>query len=431
MNHIRNSYLAKYFKSFSFIPTLFIASITCTALVFLELFGIFDSMTLNNFTYYVTSTLAFFMLLYFVYSLARAKSPKLRLADSTNFAIMLTCVLYVIFSLFIMKKITLLRIVIPCGLFVITLFISTVRTVYFKPYENSGEVYYTKHSVNGYYHTLLKNYSFFGVLLFAIALTCIGHLIVSNGFIINFKSSSVIVPLVLAGLFFSLLIFTSISKKIGMLDFSILAMTIALIPTLTHILLLINNPQVKLTYLIYFVVCFGAVLIITILRYVFFDNSKIGKHTSQSFGDKKLSSFFKKLSHKYGITIIVTMALVETIYLVLLLRFADVNLYYKLIEDKVSINANLVPCLLANALFIGAIAISFILSVANVKATKITFGDFCLFTNIIFSILGAVYLLIKPIFDVRLYILCAILLISIIISIFRVVRVCPKDVDKI
>ncbi len=429
MNHVRNGYVAKFFKDLYFIPSLLITSILCTIFIGSEGFGVFDSLVKGGFTYYIMTTAGFFTLVYIVYALAESKNKKLNIVDPTNFAIMITAILYVLFVIFVSKKITLLKLVIPGALFLVMVFVTTMRTVYFNPYDEKGKIYYTKHSVNAYYHTLVKKHSFFGIYLFALAITCLAYLVIKSGFTLNLKSSRIILPLSVAGLFLSFLIFSSISKKISVIDAAILGMTLSLPPVLSQILFLTPNTILKDIYLSYWAIILGIVLILTLLRYVFFDISKIGKNSAEDFSDVRIINYFKKVSNKYGLGTVITVSFAAAVILLLMLTFADVRRFFMFDEGILKINFSIIPTLVVNLLFIGTCLLGVVLTVINIKSLKITFADFLMLTNLLFSIVALGVFALQKTFDWRIYSLGALFIYSLVMTIFRILNCCPKKID--
>ncbi len=429
MNHLRNGYLARYFKTFHFIPTLFIAGILCTIFIGAEVYHVFDKLSIDNFTYYLISFAGFFSVIYLIYALAECKRKKLTIADSANFAILITCIAYILYVALIAKTFSPLKLIVVGAFIIITGFTTVMRTVYFNPYDDKGKVYYTKHSINAYYHTLVKNYSFYGILLFSLGLSCLSHMIISSGYVINLNSPYVVAPIIVSGLFLSLLIINSISKKIGVLDAAILGLTLTIVPALLQILLLVSSPEKKDVYLIYWSIIVGIVLILTLLRYIFFDISKIGKNTSESFGNKPFVSYFKKVSQKYGLGIILTAAFVEISVYLLINKFAKISNFFNFENGELLIKFNLFPCILVNLLFFGTVFISVILSISNLKAIKITFADFLTLSTLVFSLVLASLLFLTKAYNWKIYCLLAIAIYCVIITIFRIIRVCPKRID--
>ncbi len=429
MNHLRNGYIAKFFKDLYFIPSLFITSILCTLFIGCEGFGIFDSLIKGNFSYYLISTAGFFTLIYITYSLAECKNKKLTVVDATNMAILITSIAYVLFVVLVTKKLSPLKFIIPGALFLIMIFVTVMRTVYFNPYDEKGKVYYTKHSVNAYYHTLTKNHSFFAIYLFALGITCLSYLIIKSGFTLNLKSSKIIIPLIVAGLFLSFLIFTSISKKISVVDAGLLGATLSLPPIFSQIIFLVTDSLKKDVYLSYWAIILGIVIILTLLRYIFFDISKIGKNTAEDFSDARIANYFKKVSHKYGIGIIVTVAFAAAVILFLMLTFADVTRFFKFEDGTLKITFNLLPAAIINLIFIGWILMGVVLTAVNLKALKITFADFLMLANLIFSIVASIVFALQKTIDWRIYLLSALFVFSLTMTIFRILRASPKKID--
>ncbi len=428
MNHLRNSYIAKFFKNFHFIPALFISSVLATLFIGCEWFGVFDNLMKGNFAYYNICISAYFVLIYIVYALAECKNEKLSVVDPTNLAIMLASLIYVIYVLFISKTFTLIKLLVPGALFLVMLFVTVMRTAYFKPYEKKGKVYYTKNSINAYYHTLTKNHSFFAIFLFAVALSSLSYLVISSGFTVNFKSSKFILPIIVAGLFLSLLIFNSITKKISVLDAALLGATLSLLPILSQILF-VAHGTVKRIYLSYFAIALGTVIILTILRFIFFDISKIGKNSSENFSDVRIVNYFKKVSHKYGMGIIITVSFFSVIFFLFMINFADATKFIKVEDTIVLINYKLIPSCVINLLFIGTIIMGATLTATGIKSVKITFADFLMLTNLVFSIVASAIFALQKTFDWRIYCLGALFVYSFIMTWIRILKCCPKNID--
>ncbi len=431
MNHLRNGYMAKFFKDFYFIPSLFITGVLCTLFIGLEGFGLTAEMAKGNLGYFFLSASSYFFVIYFIYALAECKNKKFSVLDPANFAVMLTSVIFVIFVAFIFKTITPLKIIIPSVIFILMLFVTVMRKVFFNPYdEKGGTVYFTKHSINAYYHTLLKKHSFFAIYLFALGITCLAFLILTRGYTLNLTSSKMIIPYVVLGIFLTILIFTSISKKISVLDASLLGATLSLPPVLAIIFFLSPSIAIRNTYLIYFAVVALVIAILTVLRFIFFDISKIGKTTAQSFSDIGIVDYFKKISAKYGIGNVFTISFAAAIILYLMLTFADVTTLYTFIDGVLYVkNITILPTLIVNLLFIGSIFMGAVLTLSNLKAVKVTFADVMMLVNLIFSIVAGGIFALQKIFDWRIYSLGALFVYSLLMTIIRIARSSANKID--
>ena len=428
MNHLRNGYVAKFFKNFYFIPVLFITSILSTLFIGCERFGVFANLMTGKFAKYNIYACSYFSLIYITYAFAECKNQKLTVVDPTNIAIMLTSLIYAFYVLFISKTFTLIKLLVSGAFFIVILFVTVMRTVYFNPYEKKGKVYYTKNSINAYYRTLTKNHTFFAIFLFSIALTCLSYLVISSNFIVNFKSSKVILPIIVAGVFLSLLTFNSISKKISVLDAALLGVTLSLLPILTQILF-VAVGTLKRVYLSYWTILLGTTIILTILRFIFFDISKIGKDTSESFSNVRIINYIKKISHKYGWGIIITVSIFTVIFFLFTITFADVTNFFKMESGQLSIRYGLIPSCIINLLFIGTLILGAILSASGLKATKITFADFLMLTNLIFSVVASSIFALQKTLDWRIYSLSILFAYSLIMALLRIIKVCPKNID--
>ncbi len=428
MNHLRNGYVAKFFKNFYFIPVLFITSILSTLFIGCEGFGVFNILMKGNFAKYNIYVCAYFSLIYVTYAFAECKNQKLTVVDPANIAIMLTSLIYAFYVLFVSKTFTLIKLLVSGAFFLIMLFVTVMRTAYFTPYQKKGKVYYTKNSINAYYRTLTKNHTFFAIFLFTVAITCLSYLVISSGFTVNFKSSKVILPIIVAGIFLSLLTFNSISKKISVIDAALLGFTLSLLPILIQILF-VAVGTVKRIYLSYWTILLGTIVILTILRFIFFDISKIGKDTSESFSNVRIINYLKKVSHRYGWGIIITVSIFAVIFFLFTITFADATNFFKFEEGKLLISYKLIPSSIINLLFIGTLILGAILSASGLKAPKITFADFLMLTNLIFSIVASSIFALQKTFDWRIYSLGALFVYSLVMTLLRISKACPKNID--
>ena len=431
MNHLRNGYMAKFFKDFYFIPALFITAILCTLSIGLEGFGLFSEINKGTLAYYHICASSYFFIIYFIYALAECKNKNFSVLDPANFAIMLTSIIFVLFVTLVSKTITPLKIIIPSAVFILILFVTVMRKVFFNPYdEKGGKVYFTKHSINAYYHTLLKKHSFFAIYLVALGITCLASLILIKGYTLNLASSKMITLYIVVGLFLAILIFTSISKKISVFDASLLGVTLSLPPVLAIIFFLSPSLAVRSTYLIYFAVVVLIIAILTVLRFIFFDISKIGKTTAQSFSDIGIVDYFKKISEKYGIGNVFTISFAAAIILYLMLTFADVSTLYKFIDGVLYVkDITILPALIVNLLFIGAIFMGAVLTLSNLKAVKVTFADVMMLVNLIFSIVAGGVFALQKTFDWRIYSLGVLFIYSLLMAIIRIARLSANKID--
>ena len=121
------------------------------------------------------------MLLSVLYLFFSTKKKHVSLADSLAFSYLFTGLFYALFLMVIAKDFNLYRLIFCGVLFIIGLIFSIVNGLSFAPDAKVKKIYYTSHSLSGYYSTLFKDsikFIFFNV-------TCTPKLTIIPNKIIN------------------------------------------------------------------------------------------------------------------------------------------------------------------------------------------------------------------------------------------------------
>lgn len=402
-----------FFEKLYFIPTLFFTAIFLTILFANLEFGFLASLKFNTLNYVVFFCL-FYTLVFMVYILSNIRKKTLSVSDVLSFSIALTSIVYLIYVLFVLKNYNYLRIITFSVLLVASTMAIIFRAIKYQPFVKNNVIFYTKNSLNGYFHALNKHYAFFGILLFALTLSCISFILMRKPYAFPFESPYRVRYLILLGVIFLFLIFGASFRKVTLLDAGLISGFISA-PTALAYILIVTNGDTRTNFLTYFLIAIGVVCFVFIVRLLSFDISKIDKSSLVKHDDKKIRNYIGKYSRKFGF--FVTIALASATAL-LTIFFSD----YWIISDYSfggRYTYTIIPVLLPIFTIFGTMVCGIILSITNFKARKITFGDFFTVFNIFFSLAG-MFVFDNTVFKYEFFVLLGLLFYSLTILVARI-----------
>ena len=407
------SYFRDFFIKLYFIPALFFTAGFLTILFANLEFGFLRSLNYNVLNYIVFFCF-FYALILAVYVLSNIRKKTLSVSDCISFALGLTAMVYLFYVLVILKKYNIYRIIVFFALFVLSVISIVFRAIKYSPEIKTNTIFYTKNSLNGYFHALNKHYAFFGIILFAIVLSCISFIMMRKPYALPIDSPYRYRYLVLLGVIFLFLVFGASFKKVTLLDAGLVSGVISA-PTALAYILIVADGDFRKNLLTYFLIAIGVVLFIFIVRFLSFDISKIDKSSLVKHDDKRIKNYIGKYSRKFGFFVTIATASATALLTVF---FSD----YWVISDY-SFGGHyvytIVPVLIPIFTVYATMLVGLILSLTNFKSKKITFGDFFTVFNIFFALAGFLVFN-NTVFKYEFFVLLGILFYSLTILVARI-----------
>lgn len=394
MKNKKSSYFISIFKNGYLIPALFISTFSLTVLCFGYNQNALASIYVNkNLFLFLTITFGYFMLLSVLYLFFSTKKRHVSLADSLAFSYLFTGLFYALFLVGIAKDFNLYRLVFCGVLFLIGLIFSIVNGVSFSPDTKVKKIYYTSHSLSGYYSTLFKDFSFFGILIASFAFCCFAFLFNELNFIESLQNKSFFFVIFTCLFPFVVYYSTSLSsKKIIAFDAYLLSQIISMPVIILNTILINNAETVKLIACIV-----GIVLIIisTIFRYCLFDTSVTDLKTVNATSDWDIVNYLKRLFSKFNPLLMLAIGgLITVVSLLTLFRLDNFSKVFSIDNKTVIFSLKALPFFFVNLVVYGTLIACGTISLVNIKSTDITSGDFTLGTLIAFTFFASISLLV-------------------------------------
>lgn len=392
-NEKKTCYLSQFIKKGYLVPALFFASLFSFLLMVCVEYGVLSQIAVRSEFYYIIATLVYFAIILLVYLFVSAKDRRLTFGDSINFGLLLSSILYALYIVLWTKNVSVVRLVVCGVIFLFSLAFMIIATVRFNPYS-AREIFYTKNNLNAYYHVIFKKFGFLGIFFMAIAITCFSYLTTLGKLELPaFKKTFTIIYLVIPVIF---LIVKTTKKKIDLFDAMLFSATIALPPT--FVLSVFSHPYKFYGHSFYtWVLAFLFVAFFFIIRLLTFDNKPITLKERKHFKNCKMLDYLYKYSEKFGFLFSISAGSVLALATISFSKFLGADVF-KNVLNKTYTNYLFIPTYYCLALILGTLFVGSILSVINVKARKITFGDLFNVTCFFYSLLTffvAIYVLRK------------------------------------
>ena len=396
MKNKKQSYFISIFKNGYVIPALFISTLSLTVLCFGYNQNAFDSIYANkNLFLFLTIAFGYFMLLSVLYMFFSTKKKHVSLADSLAFSYLFTGLFYALFLVVIAKDFNLYRLIFCGVLFLLGLIFSIVNGLSFAPDTKIKKIYYTSHSLSGYYSTLFKDFSFFGILLASFAFCCFAFLFNELNFLQSLQSKRFFFVIFICLFPFVVYYSTSLSsKKIITFDAYLLTQIISMPVLILHTILINNAEKVKL------ITCIVGIVIIimsTIFRYCLFDTSVPDFKTVNANSDWDIVNYLKRLFSKFNPLLMLAIGgLLTVVSLLTLFRLTNYSKVISITDGTLIFTLKALPFFFVNLVVYGTLIACGIISLVNIKSTDITSGDFTLGTLICFTFFASISLFVMP-----------------------------------
>ena len=335
------------------------------------------------------------MVLSVLYLFFSTKKKHVSLADSLAFSYLFTGLFYALFLMVIAKDFNLYRLIFCGVLFVLGLVFSMVNGFSFAPDAKVKKIYYTSHSLSGYYSTLFKDFSFFGILLASFAFCCFAFLFNELNFIQSLQSKRFFFVVFICLFPFIVYYSTSLSsKKIITFDAYLLSQIISMPVLILHTILINNSEKLKLiTYIVGIVI----IIISTIFRYCLFDTSVPDFKTVNANSDWDIVNYLKRLFSKFNPLLMLAIGgLLTVVSLLTLFRLTNYSRVVSITDGTLIFTLKALPFFFVNLVVYGTLIACGIISLVNIKSTDITSGDFTLGTLIAFAFFASISLFVMP-----------------------------------
>ncbi len=384
----KSCYLSHFIKKGLLIPALFFAALFSFLLMVTIEYNVLSQIRVLPEYPFILATIAYFAVVLLIYLFVSAKDKKITFGDSISMGLLIASVIYALYLIFTIKTISVIRLT-ACGvIFLFSLAFMIISSIRFNPYEKA-EIFYTKNNLNAYYHVIFKKFGFLGIFFVSLAITCFSYLTTKIQFAFPLsKKALIILYLIIPTLY---LIIKTTKKKIDLFDATLFSATIALPPT--FVLSVFSSPSRfygKNFYI--WVLAFLLVAFFFIVRLLTFDNSPIPKKEYKVFKKCRVLEYFYCYYEKFGFLFSLSVGSILAITTLGFSRFISPAVLNNIINKTVT-DFLFLPTYYCVALIFGTFFVGSMLSVINVKAKKITFGDMfnvsCFFYSLLSLLLFA------------------------------------------
>ena len=392
-----HNYFFKVFKHGYFLISLLLACLSTTLVVCYYKFD-FTSIILavEGLKLYLISACSIFCLFVLIYLLSKIRCPRLSIADSIGFSLMISGIADMAVFLFMINEFdqtNITRIVIGGLIFILGLAYMFLRLAFFQRHEKH-EIIYIKNSLTGYFTTVGQKYSFVSVMLSAMVLCAVTFIALDRNlanFITSYfyaNTAYFVIFVVSAVVFLLYCIIEISSKSVNPVDVLLCSGIVVFPVTALNCFFLKETPSDSLTVL---AIALTLYLVFVIVRVLSFDVTVLPKKAN------------KRTLPEVILTIAVSVAIVGTACTIYpLLPFIEIG--------NIKSISVLPVCILIGAVVI-PVLFSLVLSIVNIPKKTRNRADLFMDISLLTSVLS--FLLLAVNFSlVLLAVLSAILLIN-------------------
>lgn len=379
-------FLSHFIKKAYFIPMLFFAGVFITLLMANLHFG-FISVMQSNMKWFTVCCLSYFGVLFLLYIFSNVKNKSISISDSLAFAIVITCVFYLIYVMVFLHNFNIARIATFAGILLATIISIVYRVSKYQPDERQKNITYNKSNLNGYFHSLSRHFTFFGIIVFALVITCLFLILTEpkptpHNYV---DSQRYVQHIVLLSILLLFLIVSASFRKITLLDAGLVSGILTIPPALTYILLVASSTA-RPSLLRYFLIAVCFIVFLIIIRLLSFSVFKPEKETDIADMQPSYKNFFNRYTKKFGWFLTVAAACATALLIVFLSYYWNFERYIANGRLDFRVLFVFVPV----ALLFSTLCVGLFLSIVNFKAKDVTYGDFFTVFNIFFAIAGIV-----------------------------------------
>lgn len=379
----KSCYFSEFVKKGMLIPALFFAALFSFLLMVMIEYNVLSQIRALPEYPFILATIAYFAVVLLVYLFVSAKDKKVTFGDSISMGLLIASVVYALYLVLALKTISVIRLT-ACGvIFLFSLAFMIIASIRFNPYEKA-EIFYTKNNLNAYYHVIFKKFGFLGIFFVSLAITCFSYLTTKIQFTFPISKKTLIILYLIVPVLY--LIIKTTKKKIDLFDATLFSATIALPPTFVLSVFSSPNRFYGLNFYVW-VLTFLLVAFFFIVRLLTFDNSPIPKKEYKVFKKCRVLEYFYCYYEKFGFLFSLSVGSLLAIATLGFSRFISPAVVNNIINKEVTYFLFL-PTYYVVALIFGTFFVGSMLSVINVKAKKITFGDMFNVTCFFYSLLS-------------------------------------------
>ncbi|MDY6366970.1 MAG: hypothetical protein SPL13_00405 [Clostridia bacterium] len=355
-----NGFFKKGGWLYALVTLLFVNTVIYCNYTFNLLGSILEDQNLMIFTF---ATIGYVVLIgtYYVFLSPRLKSTSF--AFSIGIGLMLSGLVFVLYTYLELKVFTLVRILIAAGLFALGLvYVIASCLLNKKETENYG-----------YYLSAVKKFSFAGIFCLAVIISCVFYLLTKKSFIdAMVKTGNGTAPvLLMAYIFIALAFLTTVvtisSKKTEVLDIFLLSTILALPECALISVFICGAPEGQIVFLS--IACGIVLLLLLARKIVFFNKNTIGIEPVNA-------GYFRAFLSKYSFLAALTIGVGAFLVMFTFFSGAYVSRIIDILWGKMYIQTIYVPIFFIVLCTVILMGMGFGISMLTVNAKRICFGDF-------------------------------------------------------
>lgn len=383
MENKKQSYLSMFFKSGYFLYTLLFTCLACTGIVLAYSSGLIGAVMSNkNVRLFAIIIAIIVSVVGLIWLIGSCKKSKIAMSDSISWAILLTSIFFIIYNAVEIGYFGIKKIIVIAVAFLVGLIFVILNAKKLNPNLDEKPI---KNSLRCYYRTIFKKYPFFAIACATVVCSAVALIMFSSPLLTSFSKKELICAgiCLLPALIF---IASSISsKKVGVVDTLILALTLTA-PIALLIILLSNYAWER--NLILWAVAFAMLIFFTFMRYRSFDlenancECEIKKCCPACY-------YLKSVSKKHGITLAIAVGALLAGSLFIVFPISSLTSLIK-VKNGVSFNPLILVVGAIQFTVLATLLISVLLSIVNLPNKNVNVADFLLITFASFAFFGLI-----------------------------------------
>lgn len=410
------SFFGEFFKKCYFIPALFFLALYISILSLDYKYKIISSLKSYSLLLPMAIAFGYFGLFLVGNFIASIKKKQFLLSDAIALALLVGSVAYLFFITLYVKSFGLFRLLFFIAILFLLLVFIIFRIVFFSVESKKSVIYYTKNNINGYILTFTKKYSFLAVILASTVIYMLAFIMMDSTIRLFDQDDKTVLYAVLLGVFTLTFSIGSTFRRITLIDPALISSLISVPPMFLYASLL-KDKELSVQYLI--AVGFFTILVLffCFIRYSSFNISVIDKSSSVKLSKCPVVNYFGAYIKKYSILLTVATASLLTLATLYIVKF--IPIITNAFENSDSISYPFFSLAYVIISVFGTLFIGLILSLCNIKSSRITYGDFFTVLIMLFSLI-ATFTLNNVITEYDLIIDLSLLIISTTVLISRI-----------
>lgn len=379
MEKIKNKNIKGISNNFYILPTIFFVVLGLFIIVSFNNYNVISLMkgSLNS-LFMMSSLLVSFLIFAIYYFISNCNVKHINLSHTLSTAFFLAGAIGIIYAFIKNEK----YLAIICGIFAIVGLIFLVLQISFLVINKKNN-YISSKNPTKFYGLVVQKFPLLGILLFSQAICCLSYLIITHPKLFYFSKKVNILLITISAIILFFITFNSTKKHVKIFDGFLFSILFSSPFVFIQIAISGLTQTAKNYYFTSAIILLSVVVILLLIKFLFFNFLPAKEMNLEE------NSYLKKFNAKFHLSSAIICGGILAIITLIILRQINVTAFKTLKTNGLrSIGLSLLPLVFADLIFYGVIILGAFMGILSIKSTKITIGDFSLWSLLFYSIVG-------------------------------------------